>query len=169
MSVTIEGPILGPLDSGRTLLANTDRWQELQGLAAGPGSVAAAELSIFLESVNEPEDEDWSKLLPIGLIMNTIPAGFHSQKDTVDGYEHDGVIDMEFWFGNQFEDDADNRLQVSADVGVIIEQMEAISGDDSFLNLTDIVVVEGPLRANKEDEINWGPHQIMALRCQWGT
>lgn len=168
MSVTIEGPILSPLDSGRTLVANTARWQSLRG-ASGPTAVDTAKLGIFLESVPEPEDEDWSKVLPFAVMMNTIPAGFHAEKDSVDAYEHDGVFDMEFWFGNQFESKRDNRLQMLADIGVIVEQMETISGDDAFLNLRDIVVVEGPVDANKEDELIWGPHQIIALRVQWGT
>ncbi len=161
----IEGPILGPLDSARTLIANTARWQALRE-ALTPDLAA---LSIFLEQLDEPEDGNWENVLPFCVVMNTIPAGFHAAKDAHDSYEHDGTLQMWFFFGNNFELDADNRLQVSGDVGVIIEQMELISGDDSFLNLTDIVVVEGPVRAQEVDELKWGPTQVMGLQCRWGT
>ena len=161
----IEGPILGPLDSARTLLANSARWQTLRE-AAAPDEAA---LSIFLEELDEPEDGIWENFLPFCVVMNLLPAGFHAMKDAHDSYEHDGVFQYWFFFGNNFEEDADNRLQVSGDVGVIIEDMELISGDDAFLNLKDIVVVEGPVRATEVDELKWGPTQVMGLQCQWGT
>ena len=162
MAVTATGILALPMANLAALLASSASFRTL----VGAGSAAAALAFIYYPEADDTSDTVQTR--PRAIV--SLPQEFASKKTAVSSWHRTGALwlSVELAPASQYlgviQDEA---ISVLNTLGAIQAEMEANAGNDTYLNVLDFTVVQGPgpvITTNEGNAYFWA----ITWLCSWG-
>lgn len=171
MPVTPTGPLSGPLEHARTLLANCPTWQAWTA-TANPSAAAA---KVHLVGQEAPSG-GWTKAnlqaaRPWAII--DLDPGTEAFKATAFNRHRSGRILVGFEreipaeYASSYPD---AQIDFQNGLGAIVQEMFGlVTGDGAYLRVKNITLVEGPTMLDDDAIETLGNYLSSVLALDWGT